>query len=152
MAKSFLKLVSAELYRLITCILICFCSTIHAETIVVTRIDSNFDHLTKTELNQLWLKQIFYINDIKIDIRDLPEKHPARLVFYNHAIGKSGKKLSAYWAIRVFRGEDFPPVTLASEKKAIQWVIGAKNRAVYLDSRHLNKDVKTVYIVADAIE
>lgn len=126
-------------------ILLCLSQVVPAETVIVTRNDSEFDSVSTTELQQLWLKQVLYLNGAEVELRDLPESNPVRVEFYNKVIEKSGNSLAAYWAKLVFRGLGFPPNILYSESEIYQWVIGGKNRISYLDSEHVDGHIKVLY-------
>jgi len=129
-------------------ILLCICLKISvsaADMLVVTRQDSNIGPLTVTELSQLWLKQIHQLSGVSCEVADLFEKHPLRDEFYARVVGKSANKLSAYWSIRVFRGEGFPPPAFQSIEDLIIWISAKQNRLGYIESEYLNEQLKTVY-------
>ena len=137
-----------KLCRFIIGLSFCFLGAVSAATtVVVTRIDSDVGELTAKELSQLWLKQIYYINDIRINIADLKEKDQLRQTYYKNVVGKYSNKLAAYWSIRVFRGEGFPPVTFESQQTLIDWLVASKNRLGYIDSGNLNENLKTVFVI-----
>jgi hypothetical protein len=136
-----------KLCRFIVGLSFVFLGAVSADTtVVVTRIDSDIGQLHAQELSQLWLKQIYYINDIRIDIADLDEKDHLRQTFYKHVVGKYDNKLAAYWSIRVFRGEDFPPATFETQQALIDWLVASKNRLGYIDSGNLNEKLKSVFV------
>jgi len=136
-------------------ILFCVCINVSvsaADMLVVTRQDSDISSVTVTELSQLWLKQIHQLAGVKAEVADLFEKHPLREKYYASVVGKSANKLSAYWSIRVFRGEGFPPPSFQSIEDLIIWIAAKKNRLGYIESRYLNEQLKTVYNVTSGEE
>ena len=139
-----------KLCRFIVWLSFCFLGAVWADNaVVVTRIDSDIDELTAKQLSQLWLKQIYYVNDIRIDIADLDEKSHQRPVFYRNVVGKYNNKLAAYWSIRVFRGEAFPPVAFDSQQALIDWITASKNRLGYIDIDNMNEQLKPVFFIKE---
>lgn len=130
---------------LITYASLLFCSNAKADIIVVTRIDSELDTITTQQLSALWLKQSLYVGDTAIEVIDLPVDHPARQLFYGKVVGKTGNKLSAYWAKQVFRGNGFPPTTADSETAVIEWLMVSKNRLAYISDKPLDQNLKIIY-------
>ncbi|MBC8210530.1 MAG: hypothetical protein H8E21_05630 [Gammaproteobacteria bacterium] len=120
------------------------CTLSAADLLVVTRQDSEISSVTVTELSQLWLKQIYQVSGVKLEVADLFEQHPLRDQFYANIVGKSGNKLSAYWSIRVFRGEGFPPPALQSIEDLINWISAKKNRVAYIESHYLKSHLKVL--------
>jgi len=137
-----------KLCRFILWLSLCFCLTATADNLlVVTRVDSDIGSLTSSQLKQLWLKQALHINDVGVEIADLAEKHPIRALYYQNVVEKSGNKLSAYWSIRVFRGEGFPPPSFESEQVLIDWLVSSQNRLGYIDSANMSEKLKSVFII-----
>lgn len=130
-------------------LLLCLCQVVAADTVVVTRNDSDFSSANRDQLQQLWLKQILYLSGTEIELMDLPETHPVRIDFYDKVVGKSGNSLAAYWAKSIFRGLGFPPHLLHSESEIYEWIIDGKNRISYLDSAYVDSRIKVLYTVTD---
>lgn len=136
--------------ELVTYVSLFFCFTASADIIVVTRIDSELDSASIQQLRSLWLKQSIYIGETAVEIIDLPENDPARKQFYNQIVGKTGNKLSAYWAKQVFRGNNFPPATGSSETAVIDWLKDAKNRLAYISDESFDENLKTIYRLTES--
>lgn len=131
--------------ELVTYTSLFFCLTVNADIIVVTRVDSEPNTVSTQQLSALWLKQSIYIDETAIEVMDLPENHPTRKQFYSQIVGKTGNKLSAYWAKQVFRGNGFPPTTGDSESAVIEWLKKSKNRLAYINDSAFDNNLKIIY-------
>lgn len=143
---SFLPLpIIRRLCEFVTYTSLLFCFNAYADILVITRIDSDVNRVDKQQLSALWLKQSLYVNETAMEVIDLPEDHPARKLFYSKVVGKTGNKLSAYWAIQVFRGHATPPSVATTEQNAIEWIKTQKNRLAYVNAASIDENIKIIY-------
>ncbi len=120
-----------------------------ADLLVVTREDTEISILSRQEVSDLWLKKSQRINQINLTVIDIKEINPERSKFYLHVVGMTDKQLKAYWAIEVFRGNGFPPISLDDGEAVKAWVAGEKNRLGYLSGTEVSPPLKIIFQTED---
>ena len=64
--------------------------------------------------------------------------------FVERILEKSAKEFSSYWAVRIFTGRGTPPLTVADEKSAKEWIQNHKDAVGYMRLKDVDQSVKVI--------
>ncbi len=110
--------------------------------------NKNIDALSITEIRDIFLKKISYVNDIKVLPINLGPRDKIRISFEENVLRLKLSKLKSYWTQQHYLGHR-PPMTLKSEniiKAFVQKVDGAIG---YINMQNVDENVHVVYTWAD---
>lgn len=108
---------------------------------------SNTNQLTPAEVRQIFLgKTHAFPNGQKVVPYDLPDSEPGKEVFAEQVLRKSISSLNSYWSRMLFSSKGNPPAIVTTDK-ALQTVAANKNAIAYIDTQHVNNNVKVLFTV-----
>lgn len=119
-------------------------SPARAEVYVVVHKDAP-DHLSKSELIELFLGKAGSLGSARAVPVDLPESDPVREEFYLKLTGKSSAQMRAYWAKLSFTGKGTPPRAAPSGAEVRRYVASTPGAISYLSKPDLDPSVKVVF-------
>lgn len=122
---------------------------------VIINVNNKLENIDVSELKNLYLKKIVYINNIKlipIDNKSIRDR------FNRLVIKRDSRRINAYWAKLIFSGGYQPPVSLIDDKEiistiddkeTIKLISSSKNAIGYILESSLNKRVKLLKVISD---
>ncbi len=123
------------------------CKPVCAELVIVVARDNPLTRLDRAELADIYLGRLSRFPDggraVPIDQR---EGAAARDEFYSDYLGQSPAQIKAHWSKLIFTGRGQPPRSLPNGPAMVEFVAGNPEAIGYVDSQHINSDVRIVSI------
>ena len=124
----------------------CFLNPVLAELVVIVHPDNPVSSLTRNQLVDIYMgRDMNFPNGRQTLPIDLDPDSPYRAVFYQALVGKTVNQVNAYWARLLFTGRATPPRVLSGAENVLKVVSENKDAIAYIDTEHLNDEVKVVY-------
>lgn len=126
-------------------LLLLFISSLTAnEFAIIVNAQTNIDHITKQELERIFLSKTRRLPDGK---RAKPVEVAAAALkssFYEAVAHKSGVELRSYWATLIFTGMGMPPKQMRSHQQVVEYVKLTPGAIAYVEKSKLDASVKVI--------
>lgn len=123
---------------------------LRADIAVIVHPNNPVSQLTKKQISMLFLKQVkAYPQGRKVRPLNLHRKNPLSKSFYKNVVGKSGRRLSSYWAKILFSGKGTAPEEVRSSKEMLKKISEDKQSIGYIDAAQVNERVKVIFLLAN---
>jgi hypothetical protein len=109
--------------------------------------DNNFpkDKLTKNEIKELFLGNIYFIDGKRVLVMNYKFNHPMRLCFEKNILQKSQRSLERYWQKAYYQGIR-PPKIITSSKMLFLYLDSVYPSIGYVELEDIsNKNIKILY-------
>jgi ABC-type phosphate transport system substrate-binding protein len=114
--------------------------------VVVVSTQNAIDHLDKKQLIDIFMGRFKnFPNGASVTPIDYFAGSSQRKAFYELLVGKSERKINAYWSRLLFSGRATPPEKASSIPDIIQMMREDVNILAYLNASKVTKEMKIVY-------
>ena len=130
---------------IITALLICFCSAVYSQTVVVVPTDSMVKSLSDLDVANIFLARTNRYPNGEKSIPIELKNDILREMFYQNISGKTPKQLTAYWTTLVFTGKGRPPKGYMTNNELMHKFEMDSRAITYLDKAHVTSNMRVVY-------
>lgn len=130
---------------IITALLICFCSSVYSQTVVVVPTDSMVKSLSDLDVANIFLARTNRYPNGEKSIPIELKNDILREMFYQNISGKTPKQLTAYWTTLVFTGKGRPPKGYMTNNELMHKFEMDSRAITYLDETHVTSNMRVVY-------
>lgn len=137
-------------------ILMCFAvllsvSSLHADTleypmpmVLAVHQDNDVSQLEKKDVIDIYMGRFStFPNGKSVRPIDFPVNSIERSTFYQVLVGKTERKIDAYWSRLLFSGRATPPVEADSKEEVIELL--SESTIIYLHKGDVTEEMKIVY-------
>ncbi len=130
---------------IITALLICFCSAVYSQTVVVVPTDSMVKSLSDLDVANIFLARTNRYPNGEKSIPIELKNDILREMFYQNISGKTPKQLTAYWTTLVFTGKGRPPKGYMTNNELMHKFEMDSGAITYLDETQVTNNMRVVY-------
>ncbi len=98
------------------------------------------------DIKHIYLKEIIFINGIKMIPVNLPANSTIRKYFRKYVLGMDEEEISLYWNEKYYEGIT-PPLVLKSQKAVKEFLKKVKGSIGYITKKYLDKDLKILCVI-----
>ncbi|MEX2500446.1 MAG: phosphate ABC transporter substrate-binding protein [Wenzhouxiangellaceae bacterium] len=118
-----------------------------ADVVVVVARENPVTTLTHAQLADIYLGRLSrFPNGGSVVPIDQKEGADVRAEFYSEYLGRSPAQIKAHWSKLIFTGRGQPPRSVADGPAMIEFIAEHPDAIGYMDSDHVNDDVRIVSI------
>lgn len=125
-------------------------SDVRAELVLVANLQLEEDSISREEAINIYMGRLRrFPSGAAAQPLDLPANSAEKGLFYRLLVNKDLSDIDAYWARLVFSGRASPPRAAANPQEVIARVVADRNTIGYIDSSHLDEQVKVILTLPD---
>lgn len=121
----------------------------HAEQdtiVVVVNKDSVIQKLDKADIIDVFMgKKRVLAGDVPVTPIDITQNTDLRRQFYKRLTGLSLAKINSYWSLLKFTGRARPPIQVASDNAALEYINNNPLAICYIYKRDVTNQVKVIF-------